>query len=182
MKIFVLMGPSAAGKTTLENYLASKGFGKIVTTTTRPIGKDEIEGEDYHFVTAKKFQNMLENNQFAEHDYNYGNSYGITKVEFEKSENLVAVLNLSGALSVKKIFPDCTYFIFVQPPSLKVLEERIIKRGRDKLPGAIKKRLSNAEKEIREWSPMCDFSVLADVVEIAKRDLEKIVSKIIKEN
>ena len=151
---FVVSAPSGTGKTTLCNrVLASfENLRFSISTTTRPPRPNEQDGREYHFVSVPEFEKMIERGKFAEHANVYGNWYGTSNEELtgsrERGEDLLIEIDVQGARSLKKAFPD-TVLIFVHPPSLADLEARLRARGTD-TEEVIRRRLAIAGRELAE--------------------------------
>ncbi|WP_096199042.1 guanylate kinase [Bacillus sp. FJAT-45350] len=144
-KILVLVGPSASGKTTIQNEL---GFPKIVTTTTRPKREGERSGIDYHFMTTENFKKAVENDEFVEYIVYAGNSYGSHKQTIEgalSSEGYhTIVLDIQGALKLKGLYPnDVT--IMVISIDFNVIKQRLIER--ESTEEEIERRLQRARED-----------------------------------
>lgn len=172
--ILVLSSPSGGGKTTLKNFLMKKfpSLSYSVSTTTRPKRKFEKDGVDYNFVSDKTFENGIKKGAFIEwakvHGFYYGTPVkNIRKAQREKKDILLD-LDVVGAKNLKKIFPGAT-LVFIAPPSLKVLKERIEKRGTDDKK-TIALRLKNARKEMKEI-PNFDYLLVNDKLEKAIEEL-----------
>ncbi len=152
--IFIISAPSGTGKTTLVKEVMERlpGLRFSVSYTTRLPRPKEKEGEDYHFVSHSTFQKMVEENEFLEWAEVLGNRYGTPRSDLKKLESeemdLVLDIDTQGAKKVmKEIIQPVS--IYVLPPSLKVLRERLINRGVDSLE-MIKFRLSNARRDMEE--------------------------------
>jgi len=152
--IFILSAPSGAGKTTVVKGVMEQlpGLRFSVSFTTRLPRPNEKEGEDYHFVSHSVFQRMLERNEFLEWAEVLGNLYGTPRPDLKKlkSEEMDLILDIDtqGAKKVLKEV-DQPILIYLLPPSLKVLRERLMKRGLDSLE-RIKFRLSKARQDMEE--------------------------------
>ena len=152
--IFILSAPSGAGKTTLVKRITEQlpGLRFSVSFTTRLPRPNEKEGEDYHFVSHFVFQRMLERNEFLEWAEVLGNLYGTPRPDFEKLKSeamdLILDIDTQGAKKVLKEV-DQPILIYLLPPSLKVLRERLMKRGLDSLE-RVKFRLSKARQDMEE--------------------------------
>ena len=134
--LIIISGPSGAGKDTIVNELLKKrnNIYLSISMTTREKRNGEVEGENYYFVDEKTFVKNIEKDNFIEYAKVYDNYYGTPKDEVIKRLNkgidVVLVIDITGALNVKKIFKDAI-FIFIMPPDLKTLMERVIHRNRD---------------------------------------------------
>lgn len=184
-KIIIVSAPSGSGKTTLVKHLLnvfSELEFSISATSRLPRGK-EINGKDYHFLKKKIFIEEIKNNSFLEFEEVYpGTYYGTLNSELEKIwiKNKIVVFDIDviGGLNIKKQFLKNTLSIFISPPSIKTLENRLISRKTDSLE-EIKIRLSKAKKEIA-LSDKFDFNIINNNLEFAKLEIEKIVSEFIK--
>ena len=142
-KLFIVVAPSGAGKTTLveavlKNPLVGSRLQKIITYTTRAPRDKEIHGQDYYFISEAEFEEKIEANFFIEHSFVYNKYYGsscsdMNKADEDKENSLIAILDFSGAKEVKKRIP-AAITIFIEPPSFSVLEQRILKREMESLP------------------------------------------------
>ena len=148
--IFIISAPSGAGKTTLVRRVMEQlpNLHFSVSYTTRPPRANEREGEDYHFVSPSVFQEMVERDEFLEWAEVLGNRYGTARVNVEtlKSKGLDLILDIDTQ-GAKKVIEriDHAVLIYVLPPSLRILEERLLKRGLDS-PEMIRFRLANARR------------------------------------
>ncbi len=152
--IFILSAPSGAGKTTLVKEVIKRvpGLQFSVSFTTRLPRPNEKEGEDYHFVSHSVFQKMVESDEFLEWAEVLGNRYGSPRPDLKKMEaegvDLILDIDTQGAKKVlKKI--DQPILIYLLPPTLKALRERLMNRGVDSLE-MVKFRLSNAKSDMEE--------------------------------
>ena len=152
--VFVISAPSGTGKTTLVKEVIQQlpGLQFSVSFTTRLPRPNEREGEDYHFVSHAVFQRMVEKNEFLEWAEVLGNRYGTPRPDLKKLESegidLILDVDTQGAKKAMKEI-DQPILIYLLPPSLKVLRERLLNRGVDSLE-MVKFRLSNARKDIEE--------------------------------
>ncbi len=152
--IFIISAPSGAGKTTLVKEVIKQvpGLQFSVSFTTRLPRPNEKEGEDYHFVSHSVFQKMVERNEFIEWAEVLGNRYGTPRPDLKKMEaegvDLILDIDTQGAKKVVKEIGQ-PILIYLLPPSLKVLRERLINRGVDSLE-MVKFRLSNAGRDMEE--------------------------------
>jgi guanylate kinase len=152
--VFVISAPSGTGKTTLVKEVIQQlpGLQFSVSFTTRLPRPNEREGEDYHFVSHAVFQRMVEKNEFLEWAEVLGNRYGTPRPDLKKLESeeidLILDVDTQGAKKAMKEI-DQPILIYLLPPSLKVLRERLLNRGVDSLE-MVKFRLSSARKDIEE--------------------------------
>ena len=151
-KLFVISGPSGAGKGTLVARVRDRvpGLGLTVSATTRQPRAGEIDGVNYYFLTDEEFSRRVEEGQFVEWAQVHANRYGtlVSEVESKLADghSLILEIDVQGALNVKRRFPDAV-LVFVEPPSLEVLRERLVGRGTE-TPESVELRLANAEHEL----------------------------------
>jgi len=176
--IFIISAPSGTGKTTLVREIIQKlpGLQFSVSFTTRLPRPNEKEEEDYHFVSHSTFQKMVEKNSFLEWAEVLGNRYGTPRPDFKKLEleevDLILDIDTQGA---KKVMKEIGHpvLIYLLPPSLKVLKERLVNRGGDSLE-MVKFRLSNARRDIEEAHGY-HYVIVNDSMEDAVKKLESII-------
>jgi guanylate kinase len=178
-KLFVISAPSGAGKTTLIKSLlenSSRNLRLGISCTTRSKRKNEINGESYFFKTKTEFAEMVKNGDLLESAEVFGNLYGTPKkwVQEQLSQDVDIILELDwqGAKQMKENYPDAV-LIFILPPSLKALQERLNKRNQDS-EGDIEKRLAQAKTEITNGSSF-DQVIINDNFELAINDLNLII-------
>ncbi len=151
-KLFVITGPSGAGKDSVIFKAKELGLqcGQMVTTSTREIRPGESEGFPYYFVSREKFDQLKNSDQLIEWAEVYNNYYGATKKELEdklaKNKIVVVKVDPQGARTYKKIKPEAVT-IFIMPPSYEYLEKRLVNRDTDSRE-TIKTRLAIARKEL----------------------------------
>ncbi len=176
----MVSAPSGAGKTTLcrEAMKKLKGVAFSISYTTRPARPGEREGVDYRFVKEETFLEMVEKGEIAEwarvYDHLYGTPLPPLNQAIEKGEDLFLDIDIQGASQIKAKFPDDTVAIYVFPPSLKTLRERLTHRDTDPTP-EIKKRWEKAEEEIAMY-PFFHYFIVNDNLEEAVEYLANIVN------
>ena len=176
-KLIVIAAPSGSGKTTVVNSLISDktlNLGFSISATSRPRRENEVDGEDYHFLSDDEFKNKIHSKEFVEWEEVYdGIFYGTLKSELEKlnnlGKNLIFDIDVVGGLSIKKEFPDQTITIFISPPSIEELENRLRNRGTEH-ENSIQIRLAKATKEM-------SMSVLYDYT-IENHNIEKTINEV----
>ena len=178
-KLFVISSPSGGGKTSLINKLfedaRSLNFEKIISDTSRQKRQGDVEGKDYYFLSEKEFIEKIKKEEYIEYATVFENFYGTSKEEIKKkfkNANLVLELDWQGAYAVKKLYDDAQ-LIFLVPPSLEDLKQRLVKRNLDS-PESIENRLSEAKKEISK-SEIYDYLILNDDFDKAFEDLSQIL-------
>ncbi|MDO6354152.1 MULTISPECIES: guanylate kinase [unclassified Caloramator] len=176
--LIVISGPSGAGKGTICKALLQKNKDlKIsVSCTTRSPREGEREGINYYFVSKEKFQDMIEKNEFLEYATVYGNYYGTPRKyveeELKKGNDVILEIDIQGALMVKERYPEGV-FIFILPPSMEELKNRIIKRGSE-TEDSLNTRFTAAFEEIKYMSKY-DYAVVNDYVDEAVKKIECII-------
>jgi guanylate kinase len=174
-RVFVVAGPSGAGKGTLIRKALQKvdNVHYSVSATTRPPREGEVEGRDYYFLTDDDFNRMAERSDFLESEEVFGNRYGTLRKEVEDAtksgRNVLLELDVKGALNVKSKIVDAL-LIFIMPPSLDELESRLEKRRLDG-EDDIKKRTDIAPSEIEVGSNSFDIIIVNDNAEMAAEEL-----------
>jgi guanylate kinase len=184
-KIIILAAPSGAGKTTIKSRLLADMPNKLsfsISAATRKIRAGERDGVDYFFIGVEEFKNKIDNNQFVEWEMVYpGSYYGTTAEEIERiwSENKTPILDIDvqGAMHVKEIYNHKALSIFIKPPSLEALRERLVKRGTDS-EEQIKTRIDKAAEEIA-FSNNFDQIVLNDDLDKATAAVKELVTSFI---
>lgn len=179
-KLFVVSGPSGAGKGTLVAKLLERfpDLKLSVSATTRSRRQGEIDNLDYHFMSEEEFEQKRIGGEFLEtacvHNYWYGTVYEEVKHDLLAGHDVILEIDVQGALQVKSEIPDCV-LIFIEPPSMKELEDRL-RRRRTETPKDISTRIGAAEKEMKA-APKYDYVIINDEVERAAAELAEIVEK-----
>src|SRR6266851_666780 len=176
-KLFLIVGPSGTGKTTLVHELKECGLSEVVSVTTRAPRLGEIEGVHYNFITREYFRQLVERDEFIEHvEYN-GNLYGSTKSAvlglLAKGDALI-IVEPHGAEQFKKVFPHFVVSIFLKPPAVEELRRRMVARG-DK-PELIEKRLATVQKEA-EFESEANYVIQPSTPENARFVALKIIDE-----
>jgi len=174
--LVVLSGPSGVGKDAVLARMRKLGrpFHYVVTATTRPKRAGEKNGVDYHFLSRKEFQQMIDRHQFLEWANVYGNYYGVPKDEItsalSKGVDAIVKVDVQGAATIKEILPQAV-FIFLMPPSVEELEKRLKKRHSESSTD-LALRLERAKGEIKSL-PFFDY-----VITSRQNKLDEVVSQI----
>lgn len=163
--LLVVSGPSGAGKDSLVAVLRQKHpeIEISVSATSRAMRAGEAEGQNYYYMSREAFETLLAQGKILEHTEYCGNYYGTPRSEVENriANNIVVVLviEVEGAANIKKEYPACTT-VFVQPPSMDELEQRLRGRGTE-TPAQIEKRMRRAKEEMA-FAPQYDYCVTND--------------------
>jgi guanylate kinase len=180
--LFVLVGPTGAGKNTIMNRVLEKlsDLTQLPTATTRAIRPTEQEGREHHFLTMEEFQVMIKNNDLLEHENVHGRWYGVPRQTVANAvdafEDRIADIDVYGAMKVRAAFPDNTILIFVQPGTsddvASTIRERLENRGEDSVE--IENRLRRVPLEM-SYAPLCDYLIENDDIEHAADTLHAII-------
>ncbi len=177
--LLVISAPSGAGKLTLLNKVRESQAGSFVTTvsaTTRAPRTGEVDGQDYYFLTREVFEAKRNADEFVEWAEVHGNLYGTLFSELDRclatGKDVILELDVQGMESLKEIRHEVVT-VFLMPPSLEVLEERLRKRGTDE-DDVIALRLKNAGDEMAQRHGF-DYIVVNDKIDQAASDLEAII-------
>jgi guanylate kinase len=177
--VVVISGPSGAGKSSFVKELLRRYPDELaysVSATTRARRAHETEGGDYFFISRDEFGRRVDANEFVEWAEVHGERYGTLRREIDRilgsGQNVLLDIDVQGGRSVRKIYPDGV-FIFVLPPTLQSLEERLRARGTDG-EERIKLRLENAKREI-ELQKEYDYAIVNEDLEDATRKVAAII-------
>jgi guanylate kinase len=177
--LLIISSPSGAGKTTLTRRLLQE-FPELrfsVSHTTRRPRANEVDGQDYHFVTEAAFRKIIEENGFAEWAEVHGNLYGtsVTEIDIARTARKIGVLfdvDYQGARQIKEKFPDAIG-VFILPPSMEELRRRLDGRGSDDEESR-QLRFDKAREEIGHY-PFFDYMIVNDELQRALAELRGIV-------
>ncbi len=177
--LIVISGPSGAGKGTICKRLLenNRELALSVSATTREPRNGEVDGVNYYFISKEEFKEKIQCDDFIEYAQVYDNYYGTPKSNVEEilesGRDVILEIDIQGALKVKENTEDGV-FIFILPPSMQELKQRIIKRGSE-TQESLMKRFKSAYKEINFVSKY-NYAVVNDEVELAVEKLESIIS------
>ena len=180
-KVIIFSAPSGAGKSTIVGHLLEKfPFLEFsVSATSRPPRGSEQNGKEYYFITADEFRRKIAAGELVEYQEVYqGSFYGTLKSEVEriwaKGHIILFDIDVKGGVNLKKLYGNKAMAVFIQPPSLKVLEERLRNRGTD-TEAAIETRIHKAIEEMT-YAPDFDKVIVNDKLEDSFAQAEKIVT------
>jgi len=180
-KLIVFSAPSGSGKTTIVHHLLkvfSKELSFSISATSRKKRGSEMDGKDYYFISLKKFQSHMAASDFVEWEEVYkDNYYGTLRKEIDRiwelGKHVIFDIDVVGGLNIKKQFPEKTLAIFVQPPSIAEMENRLRNRKTDS-EEKIKERVAKAEREMK-YAKNFDVILLNDKLETAKKEAEDLI-------
>ena len=185
-KVIIFSAPSGAGKSTIVGHLLKKfpflEF-SISATSRKPRG-EEVNGIHYYFFSTDQFETKIKNGEFVEYEEVYaGSYYGTLKSEVEriwdKGNIIIFDIDVKGGVNLKRLYGSNALAIFIQPPSVEELRNRLVGRGTDSAE-AIKKRVAKAEEELT-YAGKFDKIIINDNLEEALKDAEETVEKFHKE-
>lgn len=178
-RVFIISGPSGSGKDTVLKKIFEKcpDIAFSISSITRSMRPGEVEGEKYNFVSREHFISMIDNDELLEHNVFVGNYYGTPKAPvincIENGKDMIIEVDVNGASQIRTKMPEAVS-IFIMPPSLEVLKNRLQGRGTDSAE-VIEKRLSEALREISS-AKVYDYIVVNDDLETAVGDVVTIMS------
>ena len=176
--VLVLSGPSGAGKSSLINKISNDigAYYFSISTTTRPIRDGEVDGVDYHFVSTEEFTKDIEDDNFLEHAIVHGNYYGTSLKPVRKALNagklVIFDIDVQGNMAVTNRLGDITTSVFITPPTLSILKERLEARNTDSQE-VIDGRIQMAKREIQRTAEY-DYLVINDDIDVASEVLKQI--------
>lgn len=176
--LFIISAPSGAGKTSLVQALLNINpqIDVSVSYTTRDPRPGEHDGKDYHFVSRESFLAMAKRGEFLESAEVYGNLYGTSQTwinhENSRGKDILLEIDWQGAAQVRSLFPECIS-VFILPPSLKALEQRLKKRGKDN-DAVIAMRMAAVRQDVAHVAEF-DYVIINDNLNEALRELNAVV-------
>jgi guanylate kinase len=184
-KLIIFSAPSGAGKTTIVHHLLKKipELEFSVSATTRKPRGDEQEGKDYYFITKQEFLHRIAKKQFVEFEEVYsGTFYGTLRTEIERvwshGKTVIFDIDVEGGLHLKRKYDGSALAVFVQPPSLEVLKERLAGRGTDN-HDKLQERFEKAEKELN-YAPQFDIILKNHDLQTACEEAEELVKNFLR--
>jgi guanylate kinase len=185
-KLIIFSAPSGAGKTTIVKHLLSQNLGLefSVSATSRQSRGNEVDGKDYYFITANEFKSKVNNDQFLECEEVYpGIYYGTLKSEVErirqKGNHVIFDVDVVGGCNIKKFYGSDALSVFVQPPSLDELNNRLLARSTESKE-VIATRVAKAKYEMT-FARRFDVILINDKLEDALKEAEVIVTKFLEQ-
>jgi guanylate kinase len=177
--LFVMSSPSGAGKTTLSKMLlaADSNITMSVSVTTRAKRPGEIDGKDYYFIDQRQFNSMVEGGELLEYASVFGNSYGTPKkpveVALERGRDVLFDIDWQGTQQLAQAMKDDLVRLFILPPSVETLRQRLIKRAQDS-SSVVAKRMAEASHEISHW-PEYDYVIVNENVDLSHAQVTAIL-------
>ena len=185
-KCIIFSAPSGAGKTTIVQHLlaVNNEIEFSISATSRNMRSHEIDGKDYHFLSAEEFKNHINENKFVEWEEVYSdNYYGTLKSEMERiwkeRKHVIFDVDVMGGIKLKSIFGDKAFSVFVQAPSVEELENRLINRGTED-PESLERRVGKAKSEM-QFASEFDYILVNEVLEIAEKEVELVVQSFLQQ-
>jgi len=184
-KLIIFSAPSGAGKTTIVHHLLKK-FPDLefsISATTREPRGDEVNKSDYYFISKEEFLHRIAKKQFVEFEEVYsGTFYGTLREEIEriwaKGKTVIFDIDVEGGMHLKRKYDGQAMAIFVQPPSLEVLKQRLSSRGTDSVV-KLQERFDKAEKELK-YAPQFDIILKNHDLQTACKEAEDLVANFLK--
>ncbi|CAM5211350.1 guanylate kinase [Oligella ureolytica] len=177
--VFMVVAPSGAGKSSLVNALLNEdsNIGLSISCTTRAPRPGETNNVHYSFLSTKEFEKLKDNNELLEwaqvHDNYYGTPKAYVQERVNKGQDILLEIDWQGAQQVRQQFPEVVD-IFILPPSIEILKERLQKRGQDSAE-VIERRIRAAGEEI-EHADECEYVIINDDFSVALQQLQQIVA------
>lgn len=181
-KLIIFSAPSGSGKSTIINYLLTQNLNLAfsISATSRPPRGTEKDGVEYFFLSSEEFRRRIANDEFLEYEEVYQDRfYGSLKAQIEKQlaagQNVIFDVDVVGGCNIKKFYGERALSVFIQPPSVEELRNRLVGRATD-APEIIESRVAKAEHEL-SFAPKFDKVIINDDLEIAKAEALKVISQ-----
>lgn len=179
-KLIIFSAPSGSGKTTIVHQILPQ-FPELqfsVSATSRAMRPGETDGKDYYFLSAEQFENYRDQGKFLEWEEVYKDQfYGTLLSELDRiwalGKHVVFDVDVKGGLNIKRQFPDKALAVFIQPPSVEELKNRLLKRGTE-TEESLKKRVGKAEEEMG-YAPQFDKIIVNDNLEKAVEETRRTI-------
>lgn len=178
-KLIVISAPSGSGKTTIARAIMKKYPSMLfsVSATTRLPRTGEVDGKDYFFLSRETFQHKVKQGDLVEWEEIYGNYYGTLKSQIDRALRQGSIMlfdvDVKGALSIKKAFPEDSVLIFIKPPSFEALQRRLLDRKTED-EATIRRRLDRVPMELEKGSQF-DWQVVNDDLQTAINKVDEII-------
>ena len=182
-KMFIFTAPSGAGKTTIVRHLLNQYdfLDFSVSATTREKRDYEVDGKDYYFLTRKEFDEKIEADEFVEWEEVYEDRYGTLKSEVERvwalGRHIVFDIEVKGATNIKKLYGDRCRAVFIKPPSVAILIERLKNRNTESA-SSLRKRIARVKREMK-YQNTFDEVLVNDLLDVALKEAEFFVETFI---
>ena len=181
-KLIIISAPSGTGKSTIIGQVMQDARLRLsfsISATTREPREGEQDGVHYYFMSVEQFQREIADNAFAEYEQVYeGRYYGTLKREIERinaqGDNVILDVDVKGGINVKKLYGNRAMSIFIAPPNIETLRERLIGRGTDSME-EINKRISKAEYEL-SFAPSFDYYIVNDDLTVAVNSVHQLIA------
>jgi guanylate kinase len=181
-KVIIISAPSGAGKTTIVRHLMGISDFKLefsISACTRPVRNGEVNGRDYHFMSVDQFKSLIDDGAFIEWEEVYKNSYyGTLRSEVEKiwknGHHVLFDVDVMGGVNLKDKYGADALAIFIQPPTIEILKERLVKRGTE-TADKIESRIHKAKLEIK-FARKFDVIVINNELSAALKETEDLVA------
>ena len=181
-KLIIFSAPSGSGKTTIVRQILKEtpSLEFSISACSRKPREGEINGTDYHFFSIDEFKDKIDNNEFIEWEEVYTNQYyGTLKSEvyriWDKGNHVIFDVDVVGGVNIKEQFPDKSLAIFIEAPSIEILEKRLRKRGTES-EGQITKRINKAEKELK-FAAKFDKIIINDKLDQAIEKTKNVINE-----
>lgn len=184
-KVVIVCAPSGSGKTSIVKYLLDSGLplALSVSATSRAKREHETDGVDYYFIAADEFRKRVSNGEFLEWQEVYSDQYyGTLNSELSRiwaaGKAVIFDVDVLGGVNIKKHFGEKALSVFIKPPTLECLKQRLIGRGTE-TPETLKKRLDKSEFEL-SFENRFDKVILNDTLEVAQQEAYSLISEFLK--
>ncbi len=179
--LIILSSPSGAGKSTLSKRVLENDSEVVfsVSATTRAPRKGEVDGREYYFKTRNEFENLIKNNGMLEHAEVFGNLYGSPRapveIAIEAGKDVLFDVDWQGGQQIRNsVLQQSVVSIFILPPSIATLRQRLVERGQDSIE-VVAKRMAQSRNEISHWAEY-DYVLINDDLDRAETELRAIVA------